>query len=53
MAHPKKEEADKYIKQSVSFEPNQLQELISYCQKEERSISWVIRKALADYFKSH
>jgi hypothetical protein len=49
MAQPKKAVADKYIKQLISFEPIQYNLLIKYCQAEERSISWVVRKALEQY----
>nr|DAH69132.1 MAG TPA: Transcriptional regulator, RHH-like, CopG [Caudoviricetes sp.] len=28
------------------MEPDQFRRLMAYCQREERSISWVIRKAL-------
>ena len=49
MARPKKEEGKKCIRQNISMEPEQLQEVIQYCQKEERSVSWVIRKALDEY----
>lgn len=40
-------------KVSVSFDPQQLKELLEYCQKNERSISWVIRKALAEWLPKH
>ena len=40
-------------KVSISFEPDQLQELIEYCQKNERSMAWVIRKALAEWLPKH
>lgn len=53
MAHLKKAEKDKYKKMSISFEPEQLNKLISYCEKEERTASWVIRKALAEWFENH
>lgn len=53
MAYPKKAEKDKYKKMSISFEPEQLQKLISYCEKEDRHASWVIRKALAEWFENH
>ena len=49
MAQPKKNEEDKYIKMSLSFEPRQLERLLKFCQEEERSISWAIRKALDNY----
>ena len=38
---------------SISFEPDQLKELLHYCQVNERSMSWVIRKALADWLPKH
>ena len=53
MAPPKKSDKDKHIKMSVSFEPNQYTQLMRYCQVNERSVSWVIRKALADWFEKH
>ena len=53
MARPKKPDGQKVVKQSVSFDPEQLNKLISYCEKEERTASWVIRKALAEWFENH
>lgn len=50
MAHPRKSEEDKYKKMSISFEPEQL---ISYCEREERTASWVIRKALSEWLEKH
>lgn len=46
---PKKEPAQKYIKQNISMEPEQMERLIAYCQREDRAMSWVIRKALDKY----
>ena len=43
---PKKAEGEKYIRQDISIEPGQFRRLMAYCQREDRSISWVIRKAL-------
>ena len=40
-------------KMSVSFTPEQLEQVIDYCQRNERSISWVIRKALEQWLKEH
>lgn len=40
-------------KVSVSFEPQQLKEVLEYCQRNERSIAWVIRKALAEWLPKH
>lgn len=53
MAPPKKSDKDKHIKMSVSFEPRQFDQLMHYCQINERSASWVIRKALSDWFEKH
>lgn len=49
MARPKKDTGVKCVRQNVSMEPEQLQRLLKYCQKEDRPISWVIRQALDDY----
>lgn len=40
-------------KVSISFDPQQLKEVLEYCQKNERSIAWVIRKALAEWLPKH
>lgn len=40
-------------KVSVSFEAQQFKEVLEYCQKNERTIAWVIRKALADWLPKH
>ena len=50
MARQKKEPEQKYIRQNVSMEPEQMKQLIKYCQREDRSISWVIRQALSEYW---
>lgn len=49
MARPKKEEGKKNIRKDISMDPEQYERLVAYCCKEERSISWVIRKALDNY----
>lgn len=49
MARPKKPEGEKYIRQDISMEPEQFKRLMEVCQREERSISWVVRKALEVY----
>lgn len=49
MARPKKPEGEKYIRQDISMEPEQFKRLMEVCQREERSISWVVRKALELY----
>lgn len=49
MAHPKKAEEDKYVKIGISLNPELEKRLMNFCQSEERSISWVVRKALEDW----
>lgn len=49
MARPKKETDQKYIRQNISMDPEQLKRVIAFCQKEDRAISWVIRQALDKY----
>lgn len=45
----KKDPRDKCIRQNVSMEPEQLKRVTAYCQREDRAISWVVRKALDNY----
>lgn len=49
MARKKKEVAEKYVRQNISMEPKQLKKVAAFCQREDRTISWVIRQALDDY----
>lgn len=49
MARPRKDPAEKAIKQSISIKPDLLPILLEYCNKEDRTISWVIDKALRQY----
>lgn len=51
MARPKKDPSDKAIKQSISIRPDLLPPLMHYCQVEERSMSWVIDKALREWLR--
>ena len=53
MARPKKPEGEKYIRQNISMEPEQLKRLEEFCQREERSMSWVIRQALDKYLNDN
>ena len=48
MARPKKDPSDKAIKQSISIKPDLLPPLMHCYQVEERSMSWVIDKALRE-----
>lgn len=49
MARPKKDQSKKCTRQNISMEPEQLKRVTQYCQQQERSISWVVRKALDNY----
>lgn len=49
MPRQKKDVDKKFIRQNISMDPEQYKKLMEYCQNEERSISWVIRKALDNY----
>lgn len=49
MARAKVEESKKFIRKDISMDPEQYERLLLFCQREERSISWVIRKALDCY----
>lgn len=49
MARPKKAVEDKVVRQSVSMDPEQLRQVVAYCQANERTIAWVIKKAVAAF----
>lgn len=51
MARPKKKEEEKVIRQSVSMNPEQLRQVIAYCQANDRTIAWVIKKAVAAFLE--
>lgn len=53
MPRAKRPESEHNQGVSISFEPEQLQKLIDYCQRNERSMAWVIRKALEKWLKEH
>ena len=53
MPRAKRPESEHNQAVSISFEPEQLQALIGYCQRNERSMAWVIRKALAEWLEKH
>ena len=53
MPRPKRPEEEHNQKISISFTPEQLKDLIDYCQRNERSMSWVIRKALDEWLPKH
>lgn len=49
MARPRKRDEDKVIRQSASMDPEQLRQVVAYCQAHERTIAWVIKKAVAAF----
>ena len=49
MAYPKKADKDKYVRTNVTMSPELQERLIRYCQKEERTMSWCIQKALDEW----
>lgn len=53
MPRPKRPEEEHCQKVSISFDPVMLKELIHYCEVNERTMSWVIRKALAEWLPKH
>lgn len=53
MPRAKRPEEEHCQRMSISFTPEQMQAVLNYCQRNERSISWVIRKALEDWLEKH
>ena len=53
MPRAKRPEEEHCQRMSISFTPEQMQAVLDYCQRNERSISWVIRKALEDWLEKH
>ena len=51
MAYPKKSDEDKYVRINVTMPPELQDRLIRYCQEEERTMSWVIDKALREWLR--
>lgn len=49
MARPRKRTEEKRIKQDISIAPPVFEKVLTYCQKEERSISWVYEKAVIEW----
>ena len=53
MPRAKRPEEEHCQAMSISFTPEQLDAVVKYCQKNERSISWVVRKALEQWLEQH
>ena len=52
MARPKKKAEDKAVRQSVSMDPVQLRQVGAFGQKNERTIAWLIKKAVAAFLEA-
>ena len=53
MPRAKKPEEQHCLKVSVSFTTDQYELLMKYCETHERSLAWVVRKALAEWLPKH
>ena len=53
MPRAKTPEETHALKVSISFSREQYEEVIDYCERNERSLAWVIRKALAEWLPKH
>lgn len=53
MPRQPKPEEEHCVRVGISFDPTQLADVEHYCQLHERTISWVVRKALADWLTKH
>ena len=53
MPRPKTPEDSHAQRVSISFEPEQLNQLLDYCQRNDRTMSWVVRRALAQWLEEH
>lgn len=53
MPRPKRPEEEHAIKISVSFMPDDYAKVIEYCEKHERTLAWIVRKALKEWLEKH
>lgn len=53
MARPKVSDNEKCIRKDISIKQEQYDRLVLFCDKTERPVSWVIRKALDEYLQKH
>lgn len=51
MARPKKNPTEKCERLGVSIPPELMDRLVAYCNREERSMSWVAKKAIEEYLE--
>ena len=52
---PRKADPDreKHMSVTISFEPDQYRELISYCERNDRTMAWVVRQSLKQWLEAH
>lgn len=53
MERPKVSDNEKCIRKDISIKQEQYDRLVLFCDKTERPVSWVIRKALDEYLQKH
>lgn len=53
MPRAKRPEEEHSFKISISFYPEDYKALIKYCEMHERTLAWVIRRALRDFLEKH
>lgn len=53
MSRKVKSDTELCVRVSVSFEPEDYQWVVKYCEQHDRTIAWVVRKALADWKEKH
>ena len=53
MPRAKRPEEEHCRSVAISFEPEQYKQVISYCERNERTLAWVVRKALAQWLEEH
>lgn len=51
MGRPKSD--NKFIRKDITMDPDQFRQLTDYCEKTERPLSWVIRKAVEEYLRNN
>ena len=53
MPRPKTPEETHAFKASVSFLPEDYKRVISWCEKHDRQLSWVVRRAVNEWLDKH
>ena len=46
-------ESEKHVPCTISFEPEQYKELIAYCERNDRTMAWVVRQSLKRWLEDH